>query len=350
MHIKSFFLLVCMTPGLLLHSKNSSAHDEWKIAVGAGAIIAGGALLWHGISEYNTRASLADDKASVDTVYELTQKILQRYRSFIKHSLQYKEKLAQHILSSGSSIEAFVQQLEHDNCRFDQAIARLETNYDYWARAEERVALRRRAEDLLQEGHVLQRQMHDFVAFVQESVAYLILFELVGRPSHYFNPNDPFQNIHAADAMDVECKELLRAISCLERSRGLDQEDRTLLARAEKLVDGLEKQRDVLMTSTLYTRELQLKLQDEREQERIAIQRRLAKAEEEKAHALSERNRIEEQARWQEERELARVRERLARVENRLRELKRKTENPPCSPESEEFYLWIRGELTSCDC
>lgn len=350
MHMKSLFLLACTTFTLLLQPSNVSAHDEWKIAVGAGALVAGGALLWHGISEYNVRASLADDKLSVDTVYELTQKLSQRYRFFLKLSFARKEALACEILSSGNCVESFIQQLEHDNSSFSQAIARLETNYDYWACAEERAALRRRAEGILHDGHILQRYLSDFVRLVNENTAYLALFELVGKSAHYFDPSDPFQNIHAADAMERDCRALFRAISCLERSRVIDQEDRALLCRAEKLAKGLEKQKELLVTSTSYTHELQLKLQDEREKEHIAVQQRIARAEEEKARALRERNRIEEQARWQEECEQARVRERLARIESRLKELKRKTDNPPCSPESEEFYLWIRGELTNCDC
>ncbi|HBY05902.1 MAG: hypothetical protein UV38_C0006G0005 [candidate division TM6 bacterium GW2011_GWE2_42_60] len=350
MNIKSLLLTSCMAVGLLLQPKALSANDEWKVAVGAGAIIAGGALLWHGISEYNTRASLADDKESVDTVYELTRTLSQRYHLFLGRSSLNKEALAREILSLGDDVESFKEQIERDSCDFDRALARLETNYDYWARAEERAALRRRSEGLLTEGRTLQRKIHNLRTFVADSFAYLALFELVGKPVSYFNPVDPFQNIHAAEAMDRDCENLLRAVTRLERIEELDQEDYKLLHRAEELIEGLEEQEETLVTSPLYNHELQLKLQDEREQERLTIQRRMAKAEEEKAHALVERNRIAEQARWKEECELAHVRERLARVENRIKDLKRKTENPPYRPESEEFYLWIRGELTGCDC
>jgi len=350
MNIKSFLLAACMTIGLFLQPRDLSANDDWKIAVGTGAIIAGGALLWHGISEYNTRASLADDKESVDNVYELTRTLSQRYHLFLGRSPLNKESLAREILALGDGVESFKEQIERDSRNFDRAIARLETNYDYWARTEERAALRRRSEGLLTEGRVLQRKVQNLRTFVADSFAYLILFELAGKSTSYFNPVDPFQNIHAAEAMDRDCDQLLRAVVCLEGIEELDQEDYKLLQRAEKLIKGLEEQEEDLVTSPLYNHELQLKLQDEREQERITIQRRMAKAEEEKARALSERNRIAEQACWQEKCELTRVKDRLERVENRIKDLKRKTENPPYRPESEEFYLWIRGELTGCDC
>ncbi|KKT23290.1 MAG: hypothetical protein UW09_C0004G0035 [candidate division TM6 bacterium GW2011_GWF2_43_87] len=348
-------LTTCLT---LTPALKARSEDGWKVAVGAGAIAGGVALLWHGISEYNARTSLSDDKNSVIQVEELTNLCNVRYNTLSNLTEQHSSKpsIASYIHVTWGSFNACNLEFQRDFSNLNDALAHLKTNLEYWQDLDSRESLANRGERIRPSAQQLLRQLQTLCTFLKREEAYFSLYEVVNQQTEYLNPQDPFQHLSAAQLIDSDCRELQRALLRLERSNRPDYDDSALLKSAHLLLNGLNDQRNRLMQSNEYHAELQLKLRDDREKERIAIQNRLARAEEEKAHAerdkvnaMHERNRIEQESAWREEQEMKKIRNRLERIENRLHELKNKTEHPPYQPESPEFYLWIRGELSGFD-
>lgn len=335
-----FPLKISLITLIALFPTHHTHASPWKwLAIGTG-IAWGTTAICETIKDCNKRSCDREDRDLVATFSHQIYSIADSYQYLVEltqktNSQRTKEDFASYFMKSKQEFNSTIKSLKEDITALDDSISRVENAVRQWHTNPDRDELRIAAREELRKARELYSDLLTTRNRLENVENFVNLYSTLNSIEPYNNPHDLYPLVNEAEYLSQVCKRLSNMLSALEYDGNKTVEDERLTEKGYEKLAQIKAKQGSLMRDPAYQKELQLKRQDELNQEILATNKRLAQAEEEKARAerdraraeeqkasaMREQNRIASEANWIKERELYETKNKLDRIERRVREL-----------------------------
>lgn len=301
--------ILCLL-ALLLPAHNLNAQRSYIPEVLAGTAIAGfitllGVLGWKSMtnSHLERQQKLAyehdeQEKRVLDDVAAIGPQVQFDSLLCLIANNESVDTIAAFCLKQNMNADCLARSIAAAKYDAYEAYARLQSHAESWNDKHEYTEYYQRAMMLLENKTGMLVQLDHLHSYFETHRDYVNLYQTyytIDAHSYVFT-KDPFDLIHAVDALDQDIKTLQYALSRVT-CRDLHVHDSScllMLNQAAQKIARLKQTRDNIIQSREYPEQLCHKLLAEQKEKELAIQRELVEAQNKQAQAMIERVRLEE--------------------------------------------------------